>query len=189
MNAGEHAADKSTNTILKKILSAAIFLAIVLGLAFVWDAFVFRAYGIPSGSMENTIMPGDKVYTEKLSYQFGSVEAGSIVTFDDPEIDGRTLVKRCVAVGGQTIDFHNGMVYVDGVPLSEPYTAGQPSEPLIRTAVEISYPYTIPDGHIWVMGDNRTNSQDSRYFGSVDETTVSGRAFAVVWPLDHMGIL
>ena len=90
----------------------------------------------------------------------------------------------------QKVDLIDGLVYVDGVPLDEPYTQGKPSEPL-KTAVDvdISYPYTIPDGHIWVMGDNRTSSADSRYFGPIPVSSVSGRAAMIYWPLDHIGVL
>ena len=103
---------------------------------------------------------------------------------------GRVLIKRCIAVGGQTVDLVDGRVVVDGVALDEPYTRGLPSEPL-KTAlgVEVSYPYTVPEGHLWVMGDNRTNSNDSRYFGAVDEDTLTGRAALVYWPFNNFGLL
>ena len=100
------------------------------------------------------------------------------------------LIKRCIAVGGQTVDLVDGRVVVDGVALDEPYTRGLPSEPL-KTAlgVEVSYPYTVPAGHLWVMGDNRTNSNDSRYFGAIDEDTLTGRAALVYWPFSNFGLL
>ena len=101
-----------------------------------------------------------------------------------------TLIKRCIATGGQTVDLVDGRVVVDGVALDEPYTRGLPSEPL-KTAlgVEVSYPYTVPAGHLWVMGDNRTNSNDSRYFGAIDEDTLTGRAALVYWPFSNFGLL
>lgn len=81
-------------------------------------------------------------------------------------------------------------MYIDGVAQNEPYTEGKPSEPLKTAAnVSISYPYTIPEGYLWVMGDNRTDSADSRYFGPIDSKTVTGRAVAIYWPLNHIGVL
>ena len=99
-----------------------------------------------------------------------------------------TLIKRCIAVGGQTVDINDedGLVYVDGVALSEPYTRGLPSYTL---ASDVSYPYTVPEGMMWMMGDNRTNSQDSRYFGAVPVASAEARSVAVLWPLGDAGLL
>ncbi|MBX9035478.1 signal peptidase I, partial [Gordonibacter massiliensis (ex Traore et al. 2017)] len=78
----------------------------------------------------------------------------------------------------------------DGVALDEPYTRGLPSEPL-KTAlgVEVSYPFTVPEGHLWVMGDNRTHSNDSRYFGAIEASSVTARGVLVFWPLQDFGLL
>ena len=78
------------------------------------------------------------------------------------------------------------LIYVDGVPLDEPYTDGKPSYTIPGG---VSYPYTVPEGEIWVMGDNRTNSQDSRKFGAVPVSSVTGLAVLVYWPLDNFGLL
>lgn len=190
MDAGQHADQKSSG-FLKSFISLAITVALIFGLSFLLREYVIQGYSIPSGSMENTIMTGDTVFSEQVSYYFGDIAPGDIVTFKDPEIAGRVLIKRCIAVGGQTVDLKNGVVYIDGNAISEPYTEGKPSEPLSRTVegVEITYPYTVPQGYIWVMGDNRTNSQDSRYFGAVPKSSVYGRAFMIYWPLNHFGML
>ena len=174
----------------RRIVAALWWAAFVVALAWLQVTFVHQAFAVPSGSMEGTIMTGDRVYAEKVSYLFRDPEPGDIVTFQDPEIPGRVLIKRCIAVGGQTVDLVDGRVVVDGVALDEPYTRGLPSEPL-KTAlgVEVSYPYTVPEGHLWVMGDNRTNSNDSRYFGAVDEDTLTGRAALVYWPFNNFGLL
>ena len=110
-----------------------------------------------------------------------------IVVFSDPQVPSRTLIKRVIATEGQTVDLRDGKVYVDGVALDEPYTDGLPSYPLNTVGtVDISYPYTIPKGDVWVMGDNRTNSSDSRYFGPIDKDTVFGKAFAIYWPVESL---
>lgn len=163
-------------------------LALMIVLFFGLRLFIFQPYGIPSGSMEETIMPGDMVFSEKVSYYFRDIEPGDVVTFDDPEKNNRTLIKRCIAIGGQTVDLKNGVVYVDGEPLDEAsYTQGKASNPL--NSSQVSYPYVVPEGYIWVMGDNRTSSQDSRYFGAVPASSVSGRAFFTYWPLSSIGLL
>lgn len=188
MDAGQHA-DQKSSSFVRSFVGLAVTVAIIFGLSFLLREYVIQGYSIPSGSMENTIMTGDTVFSEQLSYYFGDIVPGDIVTFKDPEIASRVLIKRCIAVGGQTVDLRDGLVYVDGVAASEPYTDEKPSEPLNRTIEDITYPYTVPQGYIWVMGDNRTNSQDSRYFGAIPDTSVYGRAFMIYWPLDHFGML
>lgn len=189
MDAGRHA-QESRPSFLSQVVSFLVMLVVALALFFGLRAFVVEPYDIPSGSMETTIMTGDRVFAEKVSYYFRDVQPGDIVTFESPEVAGQVLIKRCIAVGGQTVDLVDGVVYVDGEPLDEPYTNGLPSYPL-RTASgeDISYPYTVPEGYLWVMGDNRTNSSDSRYFGAVPEDSVTGRGCLVFWPLDHFGML
>ena len=189
MDSGQHA-DSRKPSMLRSLLSLLIMVAFVFGLSWALRTFVFQPYEIPSGSMEDTIMTGDMVFSEKVSYYLHDPEPSDIVTFQDPEIPGRVLIKRCIAVGGQTVDLVDGRVVVDGVVLDEPYTNGLPSEPL-KTApgVDITYPYTVPKGQLWVMGDNRTNSNDSRYFGAIDESTVTGRAALIYWPLNNFGLL
>lgn len=188
MDAGRHA-DPDRPSLLKGLASFVATIAIALGISWFLMTFVIHSYEVPSGSMETTIITGDKVISEKVSYYFRNVEPGDIVTFDDKEIPGRILLKRCIAVGGQTVDLVDGKVYVDGVALSEPYTHGLPSDPFASTLVDITYPYTVPEGEIWVMGDNRTNSKDSRYFGSVKEKSVTGKACFIYWPLENFGVL
>lgn len=165
----------------------AIVVLITVGLR----TFVFVPYEIPSGSMEETIMTGDMVFSEKISYYAREPQRGDIVTFDDPEVAGRTLIKRVIAVGGQTVDLQDGYVVVDGVVLDEPYTNGKESFPLARTAPgkDIAFPYTVPEGELWVMGDNRTASQDSRYFGSIPVKSVTGRGAMIYWPISDVKLL
>lgn len=184
---GQHAAVEKPSA-LRSFLSFLLMFAIVLGCAWLLRTLVIAPYEIPSGSMESTIMVSDKVFSEKISYYLGDVEPGDIVTFEDPEVPDRTLIKRCIAVGGQTVDVHDGAVFIDGQQLDEPYTQGKSTEQLDPAdGVEIAYPYTVPAGYIWVMGDNRTNSADSRYFGAVPASSVTGHAVCIYWPLDRIG--
>ena len=84
------------------------------------------------------------------------------------------------------INDEDGLVYVDGVALSEPYTRGLPSYTL---ASDVSYPYTVLEGYLWMMGDNRTNSQDSRFFGAIPVSSVTGSGALVYWPLNDFSLL
>ena len=190
MNSGQHA-DRPRSGFLVTLLKLVGFIVVVFILSNALRMFVDESYEIPSGSMEETIMTGDMVFSEKGSYYFRDVEPGDIVTFNDPLSPGRVLIKRVIAVEGQVVDINDedGLVYVDGEPLQEPYTDGLPSYRLDNSIANVTYPYRVPEGQLWVMGDNRTNSQDSRYFGSIDRDTVTGRGALIYWPLDHFGLL
>lgn len=144
--------------------------------------FLFQAFFIPSGSMEPTLQIGDRVLVNKLSYKFGEIERGDLVVFSRPDIPAesaaavRDLIKRVIALPGETIEAREGEIWVDDRRISEPYLPrGTLSENLPRQVV--------PPGKIWVMGDNRTNSRDSRVLGPIDADTVHGRAFVRIWPL------
>ena len=189
MDFGQHA-DGRQPGIIRRFFSFLLCVVIVLAAAWGIRQYVVEPFEVPSGSMETTIMTGDKLFAEKVTYRFDTPKTGDIVVFSDPQTPLRVLVKRVIAVGGQTVDLSGGSVYVDGHKLSEPYTQGE-SYPLSRTAgsVDISYPYTVPEGYVWVMGDNRENSSDSRFFGAVDSDTVFGRAILVYWPLSDIGLL
>jgi len=164
-----------------------VLVVVVAGvLALLLRTFVVSPYVIPTGSMLETIQEGDQVLGEKVSYYFRTPTQGEIVTFTDPNKPEQTLIKRVIAVGGQTVDLVDGVVYVDGEALDEPYTDGKPSVALNHgpnLEENVTYPYTVPDDCVWVMGDNRTNSADSRYFGAVPLSTVGSHAFVVYWPV------
>lgn len=176
----------------KRILGWAIVLASAIILSYFIRFFVMTPYEIPSPSMYDTIDVGDRVMSERVSFYFSDPQPGQIVTFADPDpSNSRTLIKRVIATEGQTIDIANGEVYVDGELLDEPYTDGEKTYPLVDTLddINIDYPYTIPEDHVWVMGDNRDDSADSRYFGPVPNDTVTGRAFLRYWPFDKFGTI
>ena len=188
MDSGQHAAPKNSKIWLK-LRNFVLSLAVVMGLAYVMSEYVAIAYAVPSSSMESTIHAGDKVYAEQLSYYFRDVEPGDIITFEDPSDPDKILLKRCVAVGGQSVDFKDGCLYVDDVLMTENYTEGKPTNPFVDTQEAIVYPYTLSEGQLWVMGDNRTNSKDSRYFGAIDTASVKKRVFIVLWPFERMGMI
>lgn len=169
----------------------------VFGVAFVafllLRIFVVAPFTVPTGSMEPTIMVGDNVFAQKVTLNLGGhVETGDIVVFDniDTSSEHSTLIKRVIATEGQTVEFEDGIVYVDGVALDEPYADGYTVE-LIPSPVagNLTYPYTVPEGYVWVMGDNREDSLDSRYFGPIPEKNLIGVAFLRYWPLNRIGML
>jgi signal peptidase I len=151
--------------------------------------FLVQAFWIPSESMVPTLEVGDRVLVNKLSYKTHDVNRGDVIVFERPpeaaqagQENIKDLIKRVVAVGGDTIEARGGLVYVNGERIEEPYLVeGTPTDNL---------PFTeVPEGHVFVMGDNRTNSEDSREFGAVDEDTIVGRAFVKVLPLGDIGWL
>ena len=173
---------------LRWLLGCAVTVAV---LAFAIRFFVGSPYYVPTGSMLETIQEGDVLFGEKLTYYLRDPEPGDVVTFHSP-IDDDILVKRVIATGGQTIDLRDGIVYVDGEALDEAsYTLGKPTLSLtdLPGSAGIAYPYTVPENTVWVMGDNRTNSKDSRFFGPVSVDDVTSRAAVIYWPLSDFRTL
>lgn len=173
--------NKRTGQILH---TAAVIIGAVL-LALFIRTFVAEVFIVPSGSMLQTIQLGDRLLGEKVSYRFTKPHKGDVVTFKSLEDASTILVKRVIATEGQTVDLIDGKVYVDGKPLDEPYTSGRESYPLNQSIVPggITYPYKVSKDHVWVMGDNRTNSLDSRYFGAVPTQSITSRVLCIYWPL------
>jgi signal peptidase I len=156
--------------------------------------FLVQAFWIPSPSMSPTLEVDDRVLVNKLSYLVHDVNHGDLVVFERPPEasngeDGeiKDLIKRVIAVGGDTIECHDSTIYVNGEGTEEPYLVdGMPA--CGGGTCELDR-QQIPDGMVFVMGDNRTNSEDSRCFGPIDEDTIVGRAFITVLPLSHLGWL
>lgn len=147
--------------------------------------YIVQPFVIPTGSMRPTILEQDRVLAEKITYRFLRGPApGDVVVFDDPMGQHPQLIKRVIAVEGQTVDIRDGVVYVDGEALSEPYTHGKPTLP-----GTFELPVTVPEGYVWLMGDNRPNSGDSRFFGPQPVRVVTGRAIWRYWPPDRFGPL
>lgn len=158
-------------------------------IALVIEAFLVQAFWIPSASMSTTLNVGDRVLVNKLSYRLHDVHRGDVIVFERPSNtspgseDIKDLIKRVIAVGGDTIEARDQLVYVNDerVDESEYLDSGTPTDNLPRQ--------TIPEGHVFVMGDNRTDSEDSRVFGPIDEDRIVGRAFVRVLPIGDIGFL
>ena len=181
------------------------FLIIVaLVVAVVIKTFLVQAFFIPSASMHDTLVEGDRVMVNKLAYRFGEPHRGDIIVFDSPLVThdqsesflGKVvrhvgealglsspesaLIKRVIALGGETIEIRENQIYIDGVALDEPYLT-RPVD------MDPFGPLTIPEGFVFVMGDNRNQSEDGRVFGPIPESDIIGRAFVRVWPPSRWG--
>jgi signal peptidase I len=170
-----------------QVLEFVLTLGAAFLIAWVVRTWVVQPFIVPTGSMLPTIQLRDQVLANKFIYDFEAPKPGDIVVFDDPTGEVPILIKRVIAVGGQTVDLRDGKVVVNGKALDEPYTHGLPSEPLMGS--QVRFPVTIPVGFFWAMGDNRPNSKDSRWFGPVPLRIVQGRAFVTYWPPDRWGAL
>lgn len=159
------------------------------------QATSFQAFFIPTASMQHTLDVGDRVLVNKWSYRLHPIHRGDIVVFTKPKgelaSNVNDLIKRVVALPGETVTIANDQVSINGQPLQEPYLAkGMSIQPVNGPyACTPAQPCKIPPGQIWVMGDNRVNSEDSRYFGPIPESSVVGRAFFRIWPLTRVGPL
>ena len=142
--------------ILKEILTNIGIIVLALAFGFFLNKYMIANAQVPTSSMETTVMAGDRILVNRLSYIFGEPQRGDIVTFIYPD-DGKTLyLKRIIGLPGETISGKEGVIYIDGEPLKDDFTE------------EVSYdnfgPYTVPKGSYFMMGDNRTDSWDSRYW-------------------------
>jgi signal peptidase I len=183
------------------VVAGALLVAIII------KTFLFQAFYIPSPSMEPTLKVGDRVLVNKLSYKLHDVHRADIVVFERPSTDVQTvegcdgkpvtitppksaevvhdLIKRVVALSGETVESRSGHIFVNGQPLAEPYLTSSVVTPAFDT---YSSPcIRVPKGDVFVLGDNRANSSASNKFGPIPESLIVGRAFVRVWPLGSIG--
>jgi signal peptidase I len=191
------------------LVELVLIVAAALGLALGIQAFLVKPYRIPSESMEPTLDVGQRVLVNRVNYRLSDPDRGDVVVFHPPEgAEGNTcgtvrrpdepcprptrnrsdlnFIKRVVAVPGDTFRIRGGHAVVNGVEQEEPYT-----EPCPGDGGECTFPKSIkiPPGHFFMMGDNRGQSDDSRFWGPVPEKWIIGQAFFTYWPVDRVGIL
>ncbi len=180
--AGEPLEDDTAPSPLRNALE---WVAVIVGavlVALLVRNFVVQSFQIPSGSMHPTLLEGDRVLVNRLSYRLHDINRGDVIVFERPDTapaspeEPDDLIKRVIALPGETIEAREGRVYIDGESLEEPYL-----DPGTLTT-NLDEPVVVPDGEVFVMGDNRGNSSDSRFIGTIPEDSVIGRAFAIIWP-------
>jgi signal peptidase I len=192
----EGAQHEVADTHNSRFRGAVEWLIVIVGavvVALLIKTFLLQAFFIPSGSMLPTLEVGDRVLVNKLSYRFGDVGRGDLIVFERPDSavsdDIKDLIKRVVALPGESLVIRDGRVFIDGALLNEPYLPdGTTTSPGTMGCSETD-PCVIPENSVWVMGDNRGGSKDSRYFGAVPDDEIVGRAFVRVWPLNRIGLL
>ncbi len=156
-------------------------IAVALVLALLVRAFVLESFLVIGYSMEPTLHNGERLFVNKLVYRIREPQRGDIVVFRYPFNPSRDFIKRVVAVAGETVEIREGRVFVDGRFLMEPYVQSQDfaTHPAVL----------VPPGHVYVLGDNRRNSEDSRVFGPFPTRYVKGRAFLLYWPLSRLHLI
>jgi len=177
-----------------------VLIVVALGIAFLIKSFLFQAFYIPSESMTPTLQVGDRVLVNKLSYDLHDVNRGDIIVFKAPpaaRTDGiEDLVKRTVGLPGDTITGDDsGGVLVNGRRLDEPYLPKGTQSTFSDVPPGCAPPpggvpgCVVPEGYLFMMGDNRGASKDSRVFGPINENAIVGRVFVRIWPLSDLGLL
>jgi signal peptidase I len=187
-----------THTRRRALVELVIGLAIAVLIALGIRTYVFQAYFVPSSSMEPTLQIGDRILVDKFDFNFHSVHAGDIVVFHTPPAASRDcgtddgdLVKRVVATGGQTIWSQKDVIWIRDAnhtphKLNESYFPDDGKDTLIGQPI---VKYTVPKNDVYVMGDNRLVSCDSRIWGAVPGTDIVGRVVAVVWRSWHPDLI
>ena len=169
----------AVRTAIVETLDACLFAAL---LSLVIITFVVQAFYIPSGSMEPTLMVDDRILVAKFMYRFEPVHRGDVIVFRYPLNPQRDFVKRVVGLPGDRVQLKDGVVHLDGTVLSEKgYT--------IKPDFGNYGPVTVPASQFFVLGDNRNNSEDSRFFGYVPRGNVIGKAIFIYWPLPRIGFV
>ncbi len=188
---------QSNSGVFKALREWLVVILVALGAALLVRMFVLQQYYISGPSMESTLFQDNRVLVNKLSYRLHDIHRGDVVVFERITMDGATvahddLIKRVVALEGDTVEIKNCELFVNGAVVSEEYLPEDDlsqTDPNNRCGQPMVEKTTIPAGKVYVLGDNRPESFDSRRFGPIEEKFVIGRAFVVVWPFKMWKLL
>lgn len=165
----------------QKELRSWIFLIVVAFLiSFLLRAYVIQPFRVQMTSMVSTLEPNDLVLVEKITYRFSKPQRGDIVVFVPPNNPNDKYIKRVIGLPGETVSIKSDTVYIDGKPLKEPY---------LNSPMADMEPIKVPEDSVFVMGDNRSVSLDSRSFGPIKISSIIGKAVLIYWPLNHLKFL
>lgn len=188
---------QSTSGVFKALREWLVVILVALGAALLVRMFVLQQYYISGPSMESTLFQDNRVLVNKLSYRLHDIHRGDVVVFERITMDGATvahddLIKRVVALEGDTVEIKNCELLVNGAVVSEEYLPEDDlsqSDLNSRCGQPVVEKSTVPPGKVYVLGDNRPESFDSRRFGPIEKKLVIGRAFVVVWPFKMWKLL
>ena len=175
---------KSNN--IKDILCLVLYCVIVIAIMFFVIKYVGQRTVVIGESMENTLQDGDNLITDKLTYRFMEPKRFDIVVFPFKDNKNQLLIKRIIGLPGETVQIMNGKVYINGYELNENY-----GNAIIESAGLAENPIVLGEDEYFVLGDNRNNSQDSRFesVGNIHRSDLIGRAWIRIWPLNEISLL
>jgi signal peptidase I len=171
---------KQRRSWLRTVLEIVVIVAAAFAIAMLVQAFLFKPFTIHQVSMQPTLHEGDRILLNRLTYHFRDPKSGDVVVFHSPMVEGEDLVKRVVAVEGDRVAVKDGHLSVNGVVQVEPYLLEQEIRGEFAEVV-------VQEGRVFVMGDNRNNSGDSRLFGPIEVDSIIGTAFVIYWPIGRWG--
>lgn len=171
--------DKNAKWLFKDVAES-ILIAVVL--AFLIRIFVFQPFYIPSSSMEPTLMPGDRIIVNKFIYRFREPARGEVMVFKYPLDPKRDFIKRVIGLPGDSVEIKDSTLYINGKKVDESYLPE-------NLAFNDYGPVKVDKGAYFVLGDNRNNSEDSRFWGFAPRKNVVGKAILIYWPLNRIGLI
>jgi len=190
MNSEQPPSMPSTNSGFQLVREWITVLVVAMVIAITVRSLILQQFYISGPSMEATMFQDNRVLVNKLSYRLHDIHRGDVVVFDRVTVDGQEvqhddLIKRVIALSGEKISIKDCKVFIDGKPLPEPYLNNFDLAQTViedRCRVPMMDEMIVPDNQLFVMGDNRPQSFDSRMFGPIEQNLVVGRAFVIVWP-------
>lgn len=183
---------------MRRVLEYAAIVAVAVLAALAVQAWLVKPYRIPSESMADTLRPGDRVLVNRMVYRLHDPRRGDVIVFRYPHDPAVIFIKRVVGLPGDILEVRDGRLYVNGREVEEPYVhhSGGRADPTVAQAAiagstlqdpwSLAEPYRVPAGNFFVMGDNRTDSDDSRDWGTVPRTAIVGEGLATYWPLSRL---
>jgi signal peptidase I len=182
---------RALRSVRRHVIELAVTLVVAVAVVLVIEAFAVKPFWVPTSSMAATIMPGDHVLIDRIGFHFERIHRGDIVVFTGQ--GPVPLLKRVVGLPGDLLVIRNGRLLVNGRPASQRHVRhvsghAEPTTPGPDAAApwSLQRPFVVPPGQYYVMGDNRTDSDDSRFWGTVLRSQIIGRVFLVYWPPAHL---